>query len=103
MTIVTTPPPNTELWAKNERMCESPNWHGVSPEVIARRARPWNQDPDDVPWLDRPDADARLEACRREGRLTADEAERLQKWITDGYFVLPDAVRGDEAADLDGF
>ena len=55
MTIVTTPEPNTELWAKNERMCAAPNWHGVSPEVIARRGRPWRQDPDDVPWLDRAD------------------------------------------------
>jgi phytanoyl-CoA hydroxylase len=102
MTIATTSEPNTELWAKNERMCESPNWHGVSPEVIARRGRPWNQDPDDVPWLDRADAETRIETRRREGLLSADDAECLRQWATDGYFVVPGAVPADAEA-LDAF
>lgn len=103
MTIVTTREWNTDLWAKNERMCASPNWHGVSPEVIARRGRPWDQDPDDVPWLDRDDAEARVQARLADGLITQGEADLLRQWVVDGYFVLPGAVEKSEFGLLDDF
>ncbi len=94
---------NTALWAKNERMCESPNWHGVSPEVIARRGRPWNQDPNDVPWLDREDAQEKIEARRTEGLITAEEAQMLRQWVVDGYFVFPNAIPAADFPTIDEF
>ena len=85
-TMVTTREWNTEEWAAVERMCESPNWHGVSPEVIARRGRPWNQDPNDVPWLDRDDAEEQIDARLKQGLLSAEDAQRMRQWAKDGYF-----------------
>jgi phytanoyl-CoA dioxygenase PhyH len=103
MTTVTTDSWNTDLWAKNERMCESPNWHGVSPEVIARRGKPWNQDPDDVPWLDRDDADERIQRRLTDGLITAEEAEMLHQWVKDGYFILRRAIEPEDFATIDEF
>jgi hypothetical protein len=103
MAMVTTSEWVTEHWAKNERMCDSPNWHGVSPEVIARRGKRWNQDPDDVPWLDRPDAEERIQARLVDGVISADEAELLRRWVIDGYFILPGAIPQSDFATLDEF
>src|SRR5262249_12357538 len=72
-----------------------------SPEVIARRGRAWNQDPHDVPWLDREDASARIQARLAQGLVTADEAELLRQWDVEGYFILPGAVDGADTATLD--
>lgn len=103
MTIVTTQQWNTDQWAKNERMCDAPNWHGVSPEVIARRGRPWNQDPDDVPWLDRDDALERIQSRLTAGVISAEEAELLRQWTVDGYFILRGAIDESDFGTIDQF
>jgi hypothetical protein len=103
MTTISTDGWNTELWAQNERMCESPNWHGVSPEVIARRGKQWNRDENDLPWLDRDDAARRIDARLTDGTITADEAELLHRWVTDGYFILRGAVPPADFGTIDQF
>ena len=42
-----------------------------------------------VPWLDRPDALARIEAERAAGNITAIEAGLARSWARDGYVILP--------------
>lgn len=42
-----------------------------------------------VPWLDRPDAEARIDARLAAGEITAPEAEFCRKWSRDGYLILP--------------
>jgi phytanoyl-CoA hydroxylase len=83
---------NTDQWAAGERMYEPPDWHGVSPEVIARRGRPWNQDPRDLPWLDRDGAEAAIETRLKDGAITEEEAALLFQWVTSGYFIIRNAI-----------
>jgi ectoine hydroxylase-related dioxygenase (phytanoyl-CoA dioxygenase family) len=40
------------------------------------------------PWLDLPDAHARVDARLREGDITEQEASWCRKWIDDGYLIL---------------
>lgn len=103
MTIVTTHGSNTDQWAKIERMTDSPNWHGVSPEVIARRGRPWNQDQNDLPWLDRDDAEQKIQARLTDGTITAEEAALLRQWVVDGYFILRGAIPPSDFGTIDAF
>jgi len=103
MTTMSTDDCNTELWTKNVRMWETPNWHGVSPEVIARRGRPWNRDENDIPWLDRDDAAKRIDARLTDGTITTDEAQLLHQWVTDGYFILRGAVPPSDFGTIDQF
>lgn len=103
MTTLTTESSNTDLWAPNIRMNDTPNWHGVSPEVIARRGRPWNRDENDVPWLDRDDAAQRIDKSLTGGSITAEEAKLLHQWITDGYFILRGAVPPADFGTIDQF
>ncbi|HXH92325.1 MAG TPA: phytanoyl-CoA dioxygenase family protein [Thermoanaerobaculia bacterium] len=103
MTITAWHEPKTEFWAKNEPMRESPNWHGVSPEVIARRGRPWNQDPNDVPWLDRDDAEERIQSRLAEGLISSEEAELLRQWVVEGYFILRGAIDQSDFGTIDQF
>ena len=44
------------------------------------------------PWTDRVDADSQLERRLRGGRVSADLAAALSRWITDGYVILPGAA-----------
>ena len=94
---------NTDGWAASERMYDPPDWHGVSPEVIARRGRPWNQSPADVPWLDRQGAEAQIEARLKQGLLTDEEAELLFQWVTSGYFIIQGAVPQSDFGLLDEY
>ena len=41
-----------------------------------------------VPWLDRPDADARIEDRLRARELTEAEADVCRRWSRDGYVIL---------------
>jgi phytanoyl-CoA hydroxylase len=102
-TMFTTREWNTEEWAEVERMCESPNWHGVSPEVIARRGRPWNQDPNDVPWLDRDDAEEQIDARLKAGLLTPEDGQRMRQWARDGYFILEGAIEPEDHSVIDQY
>lgn len=98
---------NTEEWVGKERMYDPPDWHGVSPEVIARRGRPWHQDPSDGPWLDRDDALAQIQSRLDQDLISAEEAGYLRRWATDGYFVVEGVIKDSQlldeyVRDLDG-
>jgi Phytanoyl-CoA dioxygenase (PhyH) len=83
---------NTDGWVGKERMFDPPNWFGVSPELLAHRGRPWNQDYSDGPWLDHEGAEAKIEERLTQGRITSQEAELLSQWVEHGYFILEHAI-----------
>jgi phytanoyl-CoA dioxygenase PhyH len=61
--------------------------HRVEPTVrraLGRGAPSWTREPNVLPWLDRPDALARVEGER--------DAALLRRWIEDGYVVVDDLV-----------
>lgn len=104
MTSITRPDQlNTEDWVGVEKMYPPPDWHGVSPNVVAQRGRAWNQDPNAGPWLDQPDAQERIAKRLDAGEITEQDAELLLEWTRHGYCVLPGAVADhsllDEYAD----
>jgi ectoine hydroxylase-related dioxygenase (phytanoyl-CoA dioxygenase family) len=53
------------------------------------RAAAFPADPGAEPWLDAPDAEARIAARLAAGEITAAEAELCRKWAADGYLILP--------------
>lgn len=83
---------STVDWAGQERMYSPVDWHGVSPAVIAQRGKQWNQDPADVPWLDRPNPENTLRARRINDLISEEEEKFLLQWITDGYFIIKDVL-----------
>lgn len=103
MTTHTTPKWNTEHWAGPERMYPPTNWHGVSPEVVARRGRPWNQTLDSAPWLDHDGAEEKIVQRLETGLITEREAQLLLRWVTEGYFVLEDAVPREDFGIIDQY
>jgi phytanoyl-CoA hydroxylase len=103
MTILGTRQWDTTQWAASERMHPSPDWHGVSPEVIARRGRPWNQNPNDVPWLDRAGCEAEIDARLKQQLLTDDEAELLVQWVRNGYFLIRGAIADSDFGLIDQY
>ena len=103
MTILDFTTPQIDRWVGKERMYDPPDWHGVSPEIIARRGRAWNQDKSDVPWLDRPDAEEKIAQRLAEGVITDDEATLLTKWVRDGYFILDQAIDPENSWQLDQY
>ena len=42
-----------------------------------------------LPWLDRPDAAAAIEAARVRGAITAAEAALARGWVRDGFIIIP--------------
>jgi phytanoyl-CoA hydroxylase len=103
MTTFTTSSWNTEQWVGKERMYDPPNWHGVSPEVIAKRGKRWNQTLDSAPWLDHEGAEQKIEARLKEGTITAREAGLLMQWTTEGYFILDDAIPQSQFDVIDSY
>jgi len=94
---------STEGWVGKEKMHDPPNWYGVSPEVISRRGKPWNQNPDEGPWLDREGAEASIQNKLSNDIITEDEAELLLQWTRNGYFILKDAIEEGDRGLLDDF
>src|SRR5258705_13889745 len=92
MTIMSTPGWSTENGVGKERMYDPPDWHGVSPEVLKKRGKPWNQTADSAPWPDHDGAEAKIEAKLKDGLISTEEAELLLQWVIDGYFILKSAV-----------
>lgn len=54
--------------------------------VYKRSSFPANAGPG--PWLDQPDAEARIEERFAAGEITAEEADFCRKWARDGYLIL---------------
>lgn len=102
MTILGTPA-STDHWVGKERMFDPPDWHGVSPEIVKRRGKAWNQDQNDVPWLDRPDALEQIQSRLADGVITEQEATLLSKWVIDGYFILEKAIDDENRWQLDDY
>jgi phytanoyl-CoA hydroxylase len=55
-------------------------------------AKTWGVRPDDLPWFDRTNALELLAQRRPAEGLSEDEYLHLQRWVTEGYFVLSGAV-----------
>ncbi|WP_437321787.1 phytanoyl-CoA dioxygenase family protein [Sorangium sp. So ce385] len=100
---IRSPEPYTfQSWVGKERMYPPPQWYGSSPALVAQRGRPWNQDRTDVPWLDRADASAQIDARLAQGLISGDEARLLHRWVNDGYFVIEGALSdADDMETLD--
>ncbi len=83
---------NTDEWVGKERMYDPPDWYGVSPEVIAKRGKNWNQDYADGPWLDHDGAEEKIRSRQDQGLITAEEASLLSQWVSEGYFILDGGI-----------
>lgn len=92
MSVTSTDEWKTDNWVGKERMYDPPDWFGVSPEVVAARGRPWNQNYADGPWFDHDGAEERIQARLEQGSINEEEAELLTQWVREGYFVLKGAV-----------
>lgn len=90
-------------WVGKERMYPPPNWHGVSPALIMKRGRPWDQDYTDGPWLDHDGAEAKIQARLAQGLISDEEAALLLQWTTEGYFILKNAVEESEFGLIDEY
>lgn len=55
----------------------------------------WRRQPNRLPWFDLPDADGSISRQFQAGLISPEERDILKKWVTDGYFILDDAVPGD--------
>jgi hypothetical protein len=53
---------------------------------------PWRREPNELPWTDRPDALARIEAEQSRGRFDAQLAGWLRDWVQNGYVIVDDTV-----------
>ncbi len=58
----------------------------------------WNINPGQFPWFDQPNALETLESRRRKEKLSEEDYQLLQKWVTDGYCVVSGVIP-DEAID----
>ncbi|MDD9947566.1 MAG: phytanoyl-CoA dioxygenase family protein [Myxococcales bacterium] len=103
MAILSDRPWNTEKWVGTERMHDPPDWHGVSPEIVAKRGKPWSQDYTDGPWLDQNGALDKIQRRLGEGAISDEEAELLRRWVVDGYFVLREAIEKPDFGLLDRY
>lgn len=103
MTITSSPGWKTDHWVGKERMYDPPDWHGVSPEVLKKRGKAWNQTADSAPWLDHDGADAKIEAKLKEGFMTTEEAELLLQWVHEGFFILKNAIPESDLPLIDEF
>lgn len=43
-------------------------------------------------WLDKPDAEAQIDAKEKAGTLSAEEAKQCRKWVRDGYIIIEKAI-----------
>jgi hypothetical protein len=92
-----------------ERLTESGTSSGFAGFLVSCRAY---REPALVPWFDRPDADAHIDALRRAGTVSPEEAGHLRSFVKDGFIILEhaidhasvDAVNGDiDRALADGY
>ena len=94
---------STEGWADEVHQHQPPDWSGVSPEEVARRGRPWSQDPSQRPWFDKDGAAQTIDALLTQKLITADEERLMTQWVRDGYFVLENAIDPSKFDWLDEF
>lgn len=103
MNILPAPAINTDDWAQEVRQHQAPDWTGVSPEEVARRGHPWDQDPAQRPWFDAEGATEKVTVMADQGLVTPDEARLLDQWTREGYFVLENAIEPQDWHLLDSF
>jgi len=68
------------------RVAPTPPVDLAAMKVLRRSTFPADGGP--VPWLDRPDAEARIAERLESGAITAEEAGYCRKWVRDGYLIL---------------
>jgi len=76
--------PQARFWQRPVQ--PTPPVDASSIKVFRRSSFPANSGPG--PWLDQPDAQARIAERLAAGEITADEAELCRKWERDGYLIL---------------
>ena len=103
MTIICDREWNTDQWVGKERMYDPPNWHGVSPAVIAKRGKRWNHNRADGPWLDHDGAEEKIQERLERGLISDEEADLLSQWVTQGYFILRQAIDESEFGVIDEY
>jgi Phytanoyl-CoA dioxygenase (PhyH) len=103
MRILPPPEVNTDEWSTDVPMLERADWLGVSPADAARSGKRWSQDPGLRPWLDRADAEEQIQARLERGLVSPDEAGLLTRFVREGYFVVENAIEGDETVWLDDY
>ncbi len=103
MKILPPPEVDTEGWADEVHQHQPPDWSGVSPEEVARRGQPWNQDPSQRPWFDQDGAAQSINSQLTQKLISADEARLMTQWVRDGYFVLENAIDPSQFDLLDAY
>ncbi len=94
---------STDDWAPITIQHPRPDWSTVDAPPFAERGRRWTRNPTDQPWFDRPGALDKVQEMRESGLVTRTEDQYLRQWITDGYFVIEDALASDEDGLLDQY
>ena len=56
---------------------------------VSRGVR-WVEDPASLPWLDQPDAAARIPEIATRWHLGQGERQWLEQWLEDGYLIVED-------------
>lgn len=55
----------------------------------------WSQDESALPWFDRTDALDILLNWYKSNEVDKEEFDYLEKWVVDGYFIIPDLIDSD--------
>lgn len=101
MDILPHAPVRTDDWTMKIKQHPLPDWRNRPPEEFRQRGRQWTHDPADRPWFDQPDAPEKVASLRERQLISADEEALLRQFVSDGYFVLENAI--EDAALLDEY
>src|SRR5262245_2406336 len=101
MQILPHDPVKMDDWAVKVKQLPLPDWRNRAHDEFRRRGRQWQHDPSERPWFDRPGAMEKVEALRARDLISSDEAALLAQFVSDGYFVLENAI--DDPSLLDEY
>ncbi len=101
MDILQHDPVRTDDWAVKVKQHPLPDWRNRAKDEFRQRGRQWQHDPAERPWFDRPGAMEKVEALRARNLISADEATLLAQFVSEGYFVLENAI--DDPSLLDEY
>lgn len=96
MEILTPPPVRTDDWTRKITQHQLPDWREMPHDDFRQRGKKWQNDPADRPWFDRPGALEKVASLRERNLISADEERLLRQFVTEGYFVLENAIATDE-------
>jgi hypothetical protein len=99
MEFLSPPEVSTEEWQVKVHQHPLPDWRVLDREEYRRRGKRWSQDPAQRPWFDQDGALEKVAAMRAAGDISEAEEQLLTQYVTDGYFVMKNAVEDHELID----